>query len=195
MARNTWSKGLYTHVLGIGFSSGKDLPSILIHSADGITTYLPHPYSAQDRDCPNVPMLIKYRAYPGDISMARSGRTIWCRLAPLDVCLSQFTKYSESAGVSERDAYALGLGEGSAVVLHCPSVTITVSRRPLNYPDQIRCRDSRVCIFKSSYNCLGLYIALYREFFLSFSCICKPDNLTSLCVSGLSLLSIYRIHA
>ena len=80
MARNTWSKGLYTHVLGISFSSVRTH-----HGADRLTKYLSYPHSAQDRDYPNVPMLIKYPAYPDDISMAGSGRTIWCRLAPISM--------------------------------------------------------------------------------------------------------------
>ena len=63
VARNTWSKGLYTHVLGISFASGKDsLPvSILIYSAGYIL-------AVQDRDYSNVPMLVKY---PDGISTAR----------------------------------------------------------------------------------------------------------------------------
>lgn len=60
VARNTWSKGLYIHV-GISFSSGKDSLVILIYGAGCILT-------AQDRDYPNVPMLVKY---PDGLSTAR----------------------------------------------------------------------------------------------------------------------------
>jgi hypothetical protein len=47
-----------------------------------------------------------------------------------------------------------------------------------DYPDQIGCSDFRESILESSYNCLDFRIILYREVFLSFSRLCKPDNLT-----------------
>jgi hypothetical protein len=73
MTRNTWPKG-------------------------GVCTYLTPTQLRTDWDYLNVPILIKYPPYPGGISIARSGGTIWCRLAPISMT---FAKYRESAAVSE----------------------------------------------------------------------------------------------
>ena len=45
-------------------------------------------------------------------------------------------------------------------------------------PDLIGCRDYQECVLQSSNNFLDIYITLYREVFVSFSYLCKPDNLT-----------------
>jgi hypothetical protein len=88
-----------------------------------------------------------------------------------DVRLSQFTRGREPAVVSEMASRSLFF-------------------RWSPRSDRMQ-RFSRMCFRKLLATSLISYITLYREFFLSFSYLWRPDNLSYLCASGQTIRTFH----